>query len=95
MKFDVHTHHQRCGHAEGTIEDYIVEAIANDLEVIGISDHSPYFADEQDHPEPKISMAKSEFPHYVQEVLALKEKYKHKIKVLLGVESDFFPEHIQ
>ena len=93
MKFDLHTHHERCGHAKGSIEDYIRAAIDAGLAAIGISDHSPYFADPADHPSPGIAMAKSEFPRYVQEVLALKRKYEGKIDVLLGVESDFFPEH--
>lgn len=93
MKFDLHTHHDRCGHAEGTIRDYIEAAISEGLQVIGISDHSPYFADKLDQPHPGIAMAKSEFPNYVREVLELKEKYKDRIEVLLGVESDFFPEH--
>lgn len=95
MKFDLHTHHYRCGHAEGTIRDYIEAAIKADLQVIGISDHSPYFAHEKDQAKPNIAMAKSEFPNYVNEVLQLKEEYRGKIEVLLGVESDFFPEHIE
>lgn len=95
MKFDLHTHHDRCGHAEGVIRDYIESAISEGLQVIGISDHSPYFADEADQPWPGIAMASSEFPAYVAEVLKLKEQYKDKIEVLLGVESDFFPEHIE
>lgn len=94
MKFDLHTHHYRCGHAEGSIEDYIRAALDKGLKVIGISDHSPYFASEEDHPEPGIAMAKSEFPRYAEEVLRLKAKYEGKIEVLLGVESDFFPEYI-
>ncbi|GIO11082.1 histidinol-phosphatase [Cohnella xylanilytica] len=93
-KFDLHTHHDRCGHADGVIEDYIKAAIEAGMTVIGISDHSPYFAHEDDHPNPKIAMARSEFPRYVEEVLRLKDKYKDRIEVLLGVESDFFPEHI-
>ena len=93
MKFDLHTHHQRCGHAEGTIEDYIRAAIDAGLAAIGISDHSPYFADPADHPHPGTTMARSEFPDYVREVLELKRKYEGKIDVLLGVEADFFPEH--
>ncbi len=93
-KFDLHTHHDRCGHADGVIEDYIRAAIDAGMTVIGISDHSPYFAHEDDHPNPKIAMARSEFPRYVEEVLRLKDKYKERIEVLLGVESDFFPEHI-
>ena len=95
MMFDMHTHHERCGHARGTIERYIQTAIDMGLRAIGISDHSPYFADERDHPEPGIAMAKSEFPNYVAEVLRLKEKYADRIEVLLGVESDFYPEHAE
>lgn len=93
-KFDLHTHHLRCGHADGVIEEYIQAAIAKGFPVIGIADHSPYFAHEQDHPFPGIAMARREFPNYVQEVLELKKKYEGKIDVLLGVESDFFPQHI-
>jgi histidinol-phosphatase (PHP family) len=95
VKFDLHTHHERCGHASGTIEDYIKAAITNGLQVVGISDHSPYFYSEKEQLYPGIAMAKSEFVHYVNEVQMLKEKYKEKIQVLLGVESDFFPNHIE
>lgn len=95
MIFDLHTHHRRCGHARGDIRDYIEAAVAKGLHAIGISDHSPYFGDPGDHPHPLITMAKSEFPRYVEEVLALKEEYKDRIEVLLGVESDFFPEHAE
>mgnify|MGYP001217451323 FL=1 len=95
MKFDLHTHHKRCAHAEGDIRDYIEAAIEKGLQVIGISDHAPYLASEEDHPFPRIAMAKSEFPRYVAEVLELKEQYRGRIDVLLGVESDFFPEHVQ
>jgi len=94
MKFDYHTHHARCGHAEGSIVDYIEAAIGYGLDMIGISDHSPYFGSDQDHPHPDIAMAASEFPNYVREVLELKQRYEGKIEVLLGVESDFFPEHL-
>jgi histidinol-phosphatase (PHP family) len=95
VRFDLHTHHDRCGHAQGKIRDYIEAAIAADMNVIGISDHSPYFARDEDHAEPKVAMPKSEFPKYVEEVLRLKEEYQGRIEVLLGVESDFFPEHVK
>mgnify|MGYP001275685584 CR=1 FL=1 len=94
-KFDLHTHHDRCGHADGVIEDYIRSAIEAGLTVIGISDHSPYFAHAEERPFPGIAMARGEFPNYVAQVLELKERYKDKIDVLLGVESDYFPEHIE
>ncbi len=95
IKFDLHTHNQLCGHAIGTIEDYVKQAIKYGLHYIGISDHSPYFYSEKDHLYPRITMAKSEFVPYIEEVLRLKEKYKDKIHVLLGIESDFFSDHIE
>ncbi len=94
MKFDFHTHHNRCGHAKGSISDYIEAAITKGLNIIGISDHTPYFGSEDDQAQPGIAMAISEFPNYVNEILHLKKKYKDKIEVLLGIEADFFPEHI-
>lgn len=95
MKFDLHTHHIRCGHADGNIEDYIIAGMNAGLSAIGISDHSPYFYHEEDQPSPGIAMARSDFANYINEVLRLKEKYGGKIEVLLGMESDFFPEHVQ
>ncbi|MCK0473072.1 histidinol-phosphatase [Halalkalibacter sp. APA_J-10(15)] len=94
MKFDLHTHHERCGHAIGTIEDYIRQAIQLNLDYIGISDHTPHFYSEEDHLYPGITMKKSEFKSYVEEVLQLKEKYASRIHVLLGIESDFFIDHM-
>lgn len=95
MKFDLHTHHFRCGHADGNIRDYIEAGIRAGLQAIGISDHTPYFGSEEEHAFPRIAMAKSEFRHYVEEVLALKAEYAGKIDVLLGIESDFFPAHAE
>ncbi len=91
--FDLHTHHDRCGHAVGKIEDYIQAAVEKGLHYIAISDHSPFFYSDEDQLHPGIAMAKSELDSYVKEVLTLKEKYKDKIHVLLSLESDYFPEH--
>ncbi|MEI7026658.1 histidinol-phosphatase [Paenibacillus sp. y28] len=95
MKFDLHTHHTRCGHARGSIRDYIEAALKAGLQVIGISDHSPYFGSGKEQPFPQIAMGVSEFPRYIEEVLQLKAEYQGRIEVLLGVESDFFPEHAE
>ncbi|MHA1915887.1 MAG: PHP domain-containing protein [Promethearchaeota archaeon] len=38
---DYHSHHRRCGHALGEIEDYIKVAVDKNLKEIGISDHFP------------------------------------------------------
>ncbi|WP_442603376.1 histidinol-phosphatase [Paenibacillus sp. KN14-4R] len=95
MKFDIHTHHERCGHAKGDIRQYIEAGLREGLDVIGISDHSPYYGEKEDQAYPEIAMAKTEFPRYVEEVLRLKEEYAGRIDVLLGVESDYFSEHLE
>lgn len=95
MKFDLHTHHFRCGHADGNIREYVEAAISAGLKVIGISDHTPYFGSPEEQPFPYISMGKAEIANYVNEVLQLKQEYEGTIDVLLGIESDFFPEHAE
>ena len=35
MKFDLHTHHDRCGHAQDKIRDYIEAAIAGGFKSSG------------------------------------------------------------
>ncbi|MFI9504908.1 histidinol-phosphatase [Nocardia sp. NPDC052566] len=95
MKFDLHTHHQRCGHARGSLRDYLEAALAADLDVLGCSDHSPFFGEEADHYKPWVAMARSEFHSYLSECVALREEYRGRIDLRIGVESDFFPEHVE
>ncbi|MGG4217680.1 histidinol-phosphatase [Paenibacillus jamilae] len=92
MKFDLHTHHFRCGHADGNIRDYIEAGIQSGLQAIGISDHSPFLCSDKDQAFPKIYMAKSELAEYVKEVQELKKEYEGRIDVLLGLETDYFPD---
>jgi histidinol-phosphatase (PHP family) len=89
IRFDHHTHHERCGHARGGIEEYIRAALALGFEEIGITDHAPIYWREGGHAQPASAMARSELPAYVEEVLRLREKYAGRIRVLLGLEADF------
>ncbi|MFI7110331.1 histidinol-phosphatase [Nonomuraea sp. NPDC050227] len=91
--FDLHTHHDRCGHASGGLREYLDAAIDNGLHIIGLSDHSPFFCEPEEHHKPGVAMAKDEFPRYIAEAMRLREEYRGRIEVLVGVESDFFPEH--
>jgi histidinol-phosphatase (PHP family) len=95
MAFDLHTHHSRCGHARGGLREYVEAAIKAGLDVIGFSDHSPFFAEPEDHHLPCVAMPKSEFANYLAEAAALREEYRGRIEILIGVESDFFPEHAE
>lgn len=91
ITWDHHTHHSRCGHAQAAIRDYIEAALALGLEEVGITDHAPLYWREGNHPVPGSAMARSELPVYVDEVLALREEYAPRIRVLLGLESDYAP----
>ncbi|WP_159774073.1 histidinol-phosphatase [Streptomyces sp. HM190] len=87
---DLHTHHERCGHATGSLRDYVTAALDMGVKVLGLSDHTPMFAEEADHALPPVAMPKSEFPSYIAEALALKEEFARSIEILVSTEADFF-----
>lgn len=93
LDVDLHTHHARCGHAVGGLEDYVRRAIELGIEVLGLSDHAPLFADPRDHPVPGIQMARSEFPCYVEEAKRLRRAYAGDLRILVGIEADYVPGH--
>jgi histidinol-phosphatase (PHP family) len=88
MPIDYHTHNYRCGHAVGTLEEYVQSAISQGLMQIGLSDHMPLVnISQEEHPD--IAMPMDELPRYVEECLQLKEKYKGTIDVRVGLEGDY------
>ncbi|MDJ1130782.1 histidinol-phosphatase [Streptomyces iconiensis] len=87
---DLHTHHNRCGHATGSLREYVTAALDKGVKVLGLSDHTPMFAEDADHALPPVAMPKSEFPSYVAEALALKEEFARSIEILVSTEADFF-----
>lgn len=87
MKLDYHVHTYLCGHAEGTVEESIESAIAKGFDEIGIADHLPLlYVDD-----PSLSMSRDQLEFYVDTVQGLKERYRSRIKVLLGIEADYHP----
>jgi histidinol-phosphatase (PHP family) len=88
MLVDNHTHNYLCKHATGTLEEYVLQAIAIGLDEIGLSDHTPM----PDNWDAEVRMTEEQFrTEYAPAVLALKEKYKHAISVKFGLEGDFMP----
>jgi histidinol-phosphatase (PHP family) len=89
VRIDYHTHHERCGHAEGRLEDYVKRAIEIGLEQIGLSDHMPLLHVDPATYYPGMAMAMEELPRYVEEALRLKEKYRGQIDIRVGLEGDY------
>jgi histidinol-phosphatase (PHP family) len=86
---DLHTHHDRCGHAAGTLADYVAAGHARGLAVLGVSDHAPLWAHPDDHPAPRMHMARSAFGAYVAEARALQADHAGALDVRVGVEADY------
>ena len=92
MKSNYHTHTERCLHATGTDEEYVLSAIKGGYQVLGFSDHTPwkyhtdYVAD--------MRMLPDELPGYVESLRALRDKYAGQIDIKIGLECEYFPEYI-
>lgn len=89
MLIEYHTHHERCGHAVGTLEDYIRRGIEIGLSQLGVSDHMPLLHVDPAAYYPEMAMPMEELPRYVEEAFRLKDKYRGQIDVRVGLEGDY------
>ncbi len=80
-----HTHNRWCD-GQGEIAEVIEAALAAGMAQVGISSHAPV-------PFPAgYALPLAELPAYRAEVLRLREVYRGRIEVLLGLELDALPE---
>ena len=80
---DLHIHSNFSDGADSP-EEIVLAAIGMNMETIGFSDHSYTEFDGS------YCMKKENIEPYKKEILRLKEKYKDKIKILCGIEQDFY-----
>ncbi len=98
MLIDYHTHHVRCGHAVGSLEEYVQKGIALGFRQIGLSDHMPLLHVDPATYYPEMAMPMEELPRYAEEAFELKAKYAGRIDVRVGLEGDYiegYEEKIQ
>ncbi len=88
MKANYHTHHHLCNHAIGNTEDYVKEALKIGLVELGMSDHAPNTRIK----DKGVRMKPDEFKVYLEDIEAAQKKYKGKIKILKGLEVEYFYE---
>lgn len=86
---DTHVHTRRCGHAGGMDEEFVGAAIARGLGAIALTDHAPFYWLPPEQRDPRLAMPFEDLPRYVEDVLALRERCRDRIEVLLGVEADY------
>lgn len=90
MKTNFHTHTFRCNHAGCSDQRYVDVAIEAGIESLGFSDHTPYVGFEGDFYS-FYRMRPDELSDYVDSVKALREQYKGKIEIHLGLEAEYYP----
>ncbi len=88
LEYNYHTHTVRCGHASGTEEEYIINAIKAGYKELGFSDHMMIRGYSQPHMRGDFDTLKD----YVDVLRQLKEKYKDQINIHIGLECEYFPQ---
>ncbi|MBC7217243.1 MAG: histidinol-phosphatase HisJ family protein [Candidatus Caldatribacterium sp.] len=86
-------HTPRCGDASGAYEEYIEKALERGLKEVGFSGHSPQYFLPKDMRRRESAIPEEELELYVEEVEALREKYRGSLEIRLGLEVDFVPGH--
>lgn len=85
MKTDYHVH--SCfSDGKHSPEEIILSAIDKKMQVLGFSDHSYTFFDEE------VCENMKEQSEYVKNIRALSKKYNDKIAVLCGIEQDYYSQ---
>jgi len=91
MIANLHTHTTRCGHAYGTEREYIETAIGQGIQVLGFSDHAPMLFPNGYYSK-RVRMRPEELSDYMETLTGLREEYKDQIRILIGLEMEYYPE---
>ena len=81
---NLHTHSLYCD-GSCSPEEMVLSAINNNFDSLGISSHGPV------NKETDWNIKQDKVEEYIEEVKRLKEKYKDKIEIFLGMELDYIP----
>lgn len=84
MTSNYHTHAEHCGHAEGTLKDYVEKACSLGLSNLGFSEHAPFPGNPFG-----MRMDFNILPSYVDELKSLRQEYSSKIQLYIGLEIEY------
>lgn len=87
MHTNYHTHTVRCGHAASCPDEaYVDRAVRAGFSVFGFSEHAPWSHREGD-------VGREWYADYQSSILALREKYRDRLEIPLGLECEYFPQN--
>ena len=90
MDYNYHAHTYLCGHATGTPEEYIQRAIEGGIKYMGFSDHIPHV--KKDGTESTYRVPYDKAKEYVDDICALRDKYRDQIEIKVGFESEYYED---
>lgn len=90
-RFNLHTHTERCNHASGEDREYVEAAIKAGMKTLGFADHCPQFFPVKNYYS-HFRMRPEQAAEYAASVRALKKEYAADIDILLGFETEYYPE---
>lgn len=93
MNYNYHTHTALCSHATGTVDGYVERAIENGVKYMGFSDHIPYIRPDGKESYYRVPVEKGKL--YCDEIKALGERYKDKILLSVGFETEYYEEYFE
>ncbi|WP_422479621.1 histidinol-phosphatase [Pleomorphochaeta sp. DL1XJH-081] len=80
--------HTHCGldDGTGTMEEYVLSALSKGFDALGFSCHAPGTLNDGWH------MKKEDFPYYLEEIDRLRNLYRDRIEIYVGLELDFLDD---
>lgn len=91
MIANYHAHTWRCNHATGSEEDYVNRAVEGGLQIMGFSDHTPYWFHSEYYSH--FRMFPEQLEDYCNTVENLKKNYVNQIELHLGLEVEYYPAY--
>jgi histidinol-phosphatase (PHP family) len=88
---DYHTHSWRCGHAAGTLSEYVRAAAERGIDEIGLTDHLPIYFQPPGTKFRKWAIPAADYIDHYEEMIEVRRENRPLIPVKISVEADFAP----
>src|SRR5215210_5767979 len=89
---DYHMHTVLCGHATGSIDEYVQRALGLGLDEIGFAEHIYLYHLPPAKRDPELAMREDQMHIYTEMVEGARQRYP-EITIRLGLEADYIPGH--
>ncbi|NLY92247.1 MAG: histidinol-phosphatase [Firmicutes bacterium] len=93
MRKDYHTHTFRCQHAQGEVRDYAAVAVQKGLQVLGVTDHTPFPTPLTNERWNQIRMSLSQLDSYEKAITEARQAYP-QLTILKGMECEYIPDFL-